>query len=95
MKCGGTLADRAARLWLARGVAMEDLETTLPKNAMAKKGQVKKRKRGAEPQGGEAAEGEEAMASTAGKPFRRATAGPLMPGQHRRKGQKSLPPKPH
>lgn len=86
MKCGGTLADRAARLWLARGVAMEELPTTLPKNAMAKKGgQVKKRKR----------EAEEAKAPGAGKPTRRATAGPLMPGQHRRKGQKSLPPKPY
>ena len=66
---------------------MEDLATTLPKNDMAKK-----RKRGVEAAEGD---GEEAKAPTAGKPFRRATAGPLMPGQHRRKGQKSLPPKPH
>lgn len=87
MKCGGTCSERAARLWLARGV--EDL-ATLPKSAMAKKGSTaaKKRKRDGSC-GGES--GDRGGAVAPSKPPRKATAGPLMPGVYRRPGQKSLP----
>lgn len=74
MKCGGTPEERAARLWKARGVPHWRLSTLDP-SLFARPSSGKKRERAA-PEG-------------SSRGFVR-EAGPLLPGEYRRPGQKKI-----
>lgn len=74
MKCGGTLDERAARLWKARGIPHWKLQQSLDPSLFAKKS---------------AAEGTKRPAAAADGGFVR-QQGPLQPGEVIKRGQKRI-----
>ncbi len=87
MKCGGTLQQRAERLWRVRGVAGQALTGLLERNQdlIATNTKEKRRNRDVSVQLVLDREKEREQKKA------RKTQGPLLPGLERRVGQKSLP----
>jgi hypothetical protein len=85
MKCGGTLRQRAERLWQIRGLQDFALQLFLeePRNQELKAGKTKGKKQRLD-------ESVKLVLARQEKKSRK-TQGPLLPGLERKAGQKSLP----